>query len=109
MLRWSREKTEPNTWSKRYERKEILKVQRKNDLIEICSLMMKEIAEVSAQKRKLYEPSRMYLYSNKGCTSFLIRKSTVLKRTKKKEYKADLYILVWPNDYYDEGEGYEDR
>ena len=39
-------------------------VEKKNNLIEIFPMMMKEIAEISAQKRKLYESSRMFLNSS---------------------------------------------
>ena len=35
-------------------KRSIENTEKKDDLIEICPLMMKEIAEVSAQKRKLY-------------------------------------------------------
>ena len=35
-------------------KRSIENTEKKDDLIEICPLMMKEIAEASAQKRKLY-------------------------------------------------------
>ena len=35
-------------------KRSIENTEKKDDLIEICPLMMKEIAKVSAQKRKLY-------------------------------------------------------
>ena len=49
--------------------------------------------------------------AHKDQTVFLLRKSAVLKGTKKKqtEYKIDLSILDRPNDYYDEKEDYDDK
>ena len=41
----------------------------------------------------------------------MLRKSAMFKKAKKKqkEYKADISVLDISNDYYDEGEDYDDK